>query len=86
MRTSAWSRRAIELIPIDAPLRVVGDDDEPPAGLDEGPVGLRLQQVGGGEPGLLVHAVDADEHEVHDGRVRRAATANGPTSASDGVR
>ena len=32
--------------PDHAPLRVVGDDDEPAAGIDEGAVRLGLEQVG----------------------------------------
>ena len=34
----------------DAPLRVVRHDDEPPAGLDERPVRVRLEEVRAGEP------------------------------------
>ena len=49
----------------DAPLRMVGDDDQPAAGLDERPVRVGLEEVRAGEPGMRVHAVDADEHEVH---------------------
>src|SRR4029453_1572027 len=51
--------------PDDAPLRMGGDDDEPPAGLDEGAVGVRLEQVRAGETGTRIHAVDPDEDEVH---------------------
>ena len=86
---SAWSSRGDRAHPDDAPLGVVGDDDEPPAGLDERPVGLGLQQVRGREPGARVHAVDAHEHEVEvdrpqggdrerpDERVRRRPHAAG---------
>ena len=49
----------------DAPLGVIGGDDESATGLDEGLVGLRLEQVRRGEAGSLGHAVDAQEDDVH---------------------
>ena len=50
--------------PDDPPFRVVGEDDESAAGLDERPVGLGLEHVRAGEAGLGVHPVDAHEHLV----------------------
>jgi len=71
--------------PDRSPLRVIGKHDKAPTGLDQSPVRLGLQEVRGGEAGLGVDPVDADENDV-DLTVRRAATANWPTSASEGVR
>src|SRR6185295_19087061 len=54
-----------------APLRVVRDDHEPSTGLDEGTIGLGLEQVRAGEPGVRVHAVYTHEHEINmDGAQR----------------
>ena len=63
--------------PDDAPLRVIGDDDETAARLDERPVRLRLEQVRAGEAGTRIHAVHADEDEVD---VDRAQCGHGEWS------
>ena len=55
----------------DAPLGVIGHDDEAPAGIHHGAVGLGLEQVGCREARSLVHAVDTHEHEVHVDRSER---------------
>ena len=86
--TSAWSSRAIELMPMTPHLNRVGAR-RPGGGRPsiERPVGVRLEEVRAGEPGPRVHAVDADEDEVDvDGPERgdrerpdeRVATASGP--------
>ena len=48
----------------DAPLRVVGDDDDPLRRGDERAVGLGLEQVRRREAGVGAHSVDAEEEHV----------------------
>ena len=64
MTTSARSRRAMVLTPVMPHLVWSAVTTRRPAGLDEGLVGLRLEHVGRGEAGALVHAVHAEEDDV----------------------
>ena len=57
--------------PDDPPLGGVGQDDQPPRAADHGPVGLGLEEVGGAEAGVDVHAVHAHEHRVQVQRPQR---------------
>ncbi len=52
------------LTPVTPHLVWSADHDQPTARLDQGLVRLRLEHVGGGEAGALVHAMDAQEDEV----------------------
>ena len=81
-----------------APLRVVGDDDEPLGASDQRAVGLGLEQVRRREAGVLGHAVHAHEQHVDvqraqrgqrdrpDERVRRRAHAAGQHDRQVGPR
>ena len=68
--------------PDDAPLAVVGHHEHAPRGRDEGPVGLGLDQVGGGQARPLVDAVHAEDQRVD---VQRAQRGDGDR-AGQGVR
>ena len=57
--------------PADAPLRVVGDDDDALRDRDERPVGLGLEQVRGGQTALEGNPVDAHEEQVDMERPER---------------
>ena len=61
----------------DAPLRVVGDDDDPRRRGDERAVGLGLEQVRRREAGVGAHAVHAEEEHVEVQRADRRRARSG---------
>ena len=86
IRTSASSSAAIVADADHLPLGVVGQHHQPPGRRDQRPVG-RPPPSGSGvvKPVRGRHPVHAQEEQV-DVSARIAASATGPTSASDGVR
>src|SRR5665647_2179168 len=68
--------------PDGAPLGAVGQHNCGAGSRDQRSVGLRLEQVRGGQPGLGVHAVHAEEEDVHP----QGGDGPGGDGADQGVR
>ena len=84
--TSASRRAGDRAEPDRAPLGVVGEHHQPARGADQRAVGLGLHQVRGGEAGARSSIPCTPRNSMSTCSARSAATATGPTSASEGVR